>query len=64
MKLVAQMPNDHRRFIIEHDESVGCYLYVFEDDRCVYDYLQDTCELAIEQAFAEFNVPISAWSAG
>jgi hypothetical protein len=62
VKLIAQIPKGQRRFVIEHDKSVGYYLYVFEDERCVYDYLQDTLEIAREQASRQFNVPKDAWT--
>lgn len=50
-----------RHYEIKHDPSVGFYLYVFEDDRCVRDYLQDTLETAINCAFEDYNVPKTAW---
>ena len=35
---------------IEHDSAVGFYLYVFENGKCIRDYLQDTLEVAMECA--------------
>lgn len=49
------------RFVIEHDELVGFYLYVYEGDWNSHDYLQDTRYFAKEQAFEEFGVPLDAW---
>lgn len=46
---------------IKHDPSVGFYLYVFDGDRCIHDYLQDTLELAMEYARDDFGVPKEAW---
>jgi hypothetical protein len=50
------------RFVIEHDSAVGWYLHVYKGEECTKDYLQDTAELALEQAEDEFGVPRSAWS--
>jgi hypothetical protein len=62
MKLIAE-PDHLRpfRFIIERDEAVGFYLYVYENEYCVRDYLQDTLELAIEMASEDYQVPKEAW---
>jgi hypothetical protein len=48
-------------FEIEHDEATGYYLYVYENDFCKYDYLQDTLQFAKEEALEEFGVPLDAW---
>lgn len=61
MKLIADL-NRSKRFVIEHDETVGYYLYVFEDGRCVRDYLQNSLDGAINFAFAQFNVPKKLWA--
>ena len=39
-----------RHYEIKHDPNVGFYLYVFENDKCISDYLQYTLELAMEWA--------------
>lgn len=39
----------------------GYYFYVYENGRNTYDYLQDTLEIAMEQAFEQFAVPYEAW---
>lgn len=66
---------DHLKFIIEHDENVGYYIYLyenfecFEDDLKTYegcpnhqnDWLQDTFEIAKEQAWEDFGVPVDSW---
>jgi len=49
------------RFVVERDDAVGWYLYVYHGDRCTHDYLQDTLELALEHAERQFGVPRSAW---
>lgn len=50
-----------RYYVIKQDPSVGFYLYVFEGDKCIFDYLQDTLELAMESAWEDFGVPKDAW---
>jgi hypothetical protein len=50
-----------REFRIIADASVGFYLYVFEEERCTHDYLQDTEEKAIECAAELFGVPTNEW---
>ncbi len=66
---------DHLNFIIEHDENVGYYIYLyenfecFEDDLKVYegcpshqdDDLQDTLESAKRVTFKNFGVPVDSW---
>lgn len=50
-------------FRIEKDNSeVGVYLYVYEDGKCTYDYLQDSIEDCMEFAVEEFGVPINSWN--
>ncbi|MDR1054432.1 MAG: hypothetical protein LBL90_01055 [Prevotellaceae bacterium] len=52
----------NRIFKIEEDYlEVGAYLYVYENERCIYDYLQDDIEMCKEFAFEEFNVPMNSW---
>ncbi len=50
-------------FIIEHDKNVGFYLYVYDDatGKNTHDYLQDTLEIAKEQAFEDFGVHLDSW---
>ena len=50
-----------RRYEINHDQSVGFYLYVFEGDKCIRDHFQDTLEMAMECALEEHGVPKNAW---
>ncbi len=59
-KLVAI--REKKKFIIEEDLSeVGWYLKVFENDKCINDYLQDTLEDVIEFAETEYQVPSTEW---
>jgi hypothetical protein len=49
-------------FKIEEDyPEVGVYLYVYEDDQCVNDYLQNDIETCKELAFEDFGVPLCSW---
>ncbi|NGX46997.1 MAG: hypothetical protein K1000chlam3_00366 [Chlamydiae bacterium] len=50
-----------RCYEIKHDPSVGFYLYVFENDKCIRDHLQDTLEMAMECALEDYGVPKNAW---
>ena len=50
-----------RHYEIDHDQSVGFYLYVFEGDKCIDDYLQDTLAIAMKYAWEEYGVPKNAW---
>ena len=62
MKLIAEPENlKPRRFMIEQDEAAGFYLYVYEKDKCIRDYLQDTLDIAIDMAFEDFQVPRESW---
>lgn len=51
----------NRYYEIKYDPNVGFYFYVFENDKCIHDYLQDTLELAMECALEDFGVPKEAW---
>ena len=50
------------RFVIEHDPAVGFYLYVFDGDRCIRDYLQDTLQFAMSLAHEQFGVSPAEWT--
>ncbi len=52
---------DSKSYEIKYDLRAGFYLYVFEEGKCVSDYLQDTLELAMECALEDFGVPKEAW---
>jgi hypothetical protein len=54
---------DGREFRIVADPNVGFYLYVFENGRCIRDYLQDSEAIAKEMAEDDFGVPASVWHA-
>lgn len=60
---IGEARHGGRRYqIIPDRPEVGVYLYVFEDDRCVADYLQDNLEACLEQATEDFGVPAGAWA--
>lgn len=64
-------------FIINHDENVGYYLYLYYEDFSFFemdikdisglcanhqdDWLQDTLEIAQRQAWEDFGVPLDSW---
>jgi hypothetical protein len=51
-----------KKFIIEEDNpEVGFYLYVYEDEKCIRDYLQNTLEIAKRCAFEDYLVPLNIW---
>jgi hypothetical protein len=50
-----------KRFIIEEEEGIGFYLYVFDGEKCIKDCLQDTLDFAIEQANEDFGVNRASW---
>ena len=50
------------KFRIEEDvREIGWYLYVYKDDKCIFDYLQNTLEICKSQAYEEFCVPLDSW---
>lgn len=67
---------DKTFFIIEYDENVGYYLFLYYEDPSFFeedikretgcpnhqdDWLQDTLEIAKEQAWEDFGVPLDSW---
>ena len=49
-------------FIIEEDKNVGFYLYIYDSRGFnTHDYLQDSLEIAKEQALDDFGVPLDSW---
>jgi hypothetical protein len=41
--------------------TVEYKLYVYENGVDTHDYLQETLEIAMDQAFEDFGVPKNAW---
>lgn len=60
MKWVAIISNT-KRCEIEHDPEAGYYLYIFKNNECIKDYLQDTLEIAMEIAQEEYDVSRNSW---
>jgi hypothetical protein len=49
-------------FRIEEDyPAVGSYLYVYENGKCVKDYLQNSFSECMDFASEEFGVPLEMW---
>jgi hypothetical protein len=62
MKWIAELSGTKQLTLtIKHDRYAGYYLYVYIDGKDTYDYLQDTLEIAMEQAQEQFGVPLDAW---
>ncbi|MFO1242907.1 MAG: hypothetical protein U1E36_06875 [Rickettsiales bacterium] len=62
MKWEAEIYHPQKlRFIIDYDEYVGYYLYVWEGEKNTFDYLQDTLDIAKRQALEDFGVPLNVW---
>jgi hypothetical protein len=62
MKLVANPDKlKPRHFVIEQDDAAGFYLYVYENDYCIRDHLQDTLEVTIDVALEDYGVPKESW---
>jgi len=62
MKWIANTsPSKSQSYEIKHDPFVGFYLYVFEEEKCIHDHLQDTLEIAMECAWEDYGVPKNAW---
>ena len=63
MKCWKAQINDQpsKRFVIEEDEGIGFYLYVYEGEKCTHDYLQDTFQFAVEIAEEDFGVDPNVW---
>ena len=62
MRWRAHLDTDSSRsYEIKKDLLAGFYFYVFEDNKCIRDHLQDTFEIAIECAWEDYGVPMDAW---
>lgn len=48
---------------IEHDAAAGFYLHIFdaESGASTHDHLQDTLEIAMEQAEEEYGLVRASW---
>ncbi len=60
MKLLAE--HNNKKFFIEEDyPEVGCYLYIYENETCIKDYLQNDIETCKKIAFEEYGVTQDKW---
>ncbi len=51
------------QFVIEEDHpDVGVYLYVYQNGKCVRDFLQNDKATCIAIAFEDYGVPKELWS--
>lgn len=49
-------------FVIEHDEEAGYYLYVYDETGFnIQDELQESLDVAKDQASDDFGVPLDSW---
>lgn len=53
--------HENRHYEIRYDPFAGFYLYVYQKDKCIYDHLQDTLEIASESAWEDYGVPKNSW---
>lgn len=59
-KLISHIGS--KRFIIDEDlPEVGVYLYVYDRENCIYDYLQDSIENCKAIALEKYNVSLDSW---
>lgn len=58
----AAINSKGQSFIIDEDSKVGFYLYVYEDVKCIRDYLQDGFKQVKAFALKYFNVPETYWA--
>lgn len=60
--IVARSKHDGRAFEIVSDRpELGFYLFVYEGDKCIYDYVLNSMELCKEFGELRFGVPVNAW---
>ncbi len=62
MKLL-EAEHNKKIFIIEEDPDPdwGVYFYVYEDGKCIRDYLQDDISICKRAAFEDYGVPYDRW---
>jgi len=47
--------------IVKDNSDVGYYLYVYDEDRCIADYLQNDEDTCKQVALEEYGVEPSSW---
>jgi hypothetical protein len=59
---VFEVEFNGRKFKIEEDyPDVGVYLYVYEGNKCIKDYLQNDIETCMQVALEDYDVPLDRW---
>ena len=52
---------ESRDYEIKYDKSVGYYLFVYENRKCIRDHLQESLLETLEFAKETYGIPISSW---
>jgi len=53
---------DDKSFVIEEDNpKVGVYLYIYQEGKCIKDFLQNDIEICKQIALRDYGVPFNAW---
>ena len=51
-----------KEYVIEEDlPEIGVYLYIYDNGRCIYDYLQNSIEICKKIAYEKYGVPLDSW---
>ena len=59
---ILETSHNGKNFKIEEDyPEVGVYLYVYDDGKCINDYLQNDIKTCKELALENFGVPLCSW---
>jgi hypothetical protein len=62
--IIIETDYNGMKFRIEEDyPEVGAYLYVYEGEMCIKDYLQNDVEACKQIALEDFGVPLNKWKA-
>lgn len=60
--ILLEAEHEGRVFKIEEDcPEVGAYLFVYENGKCVKDFLQDNIEICKSQALEDYGVALDKW---
>lgn len=59
--IYESVQGNHIFQIVEDSPEIGVYLYLYENGRCVADYLQSDIDHCRDFAFEEYDVPIDSW---
>ncbi len=59
---ILEAEHDGQKFRIEEDyPNVGAYLYVYKNENCVQDFLQNSISACREVALEEYGVALDKW---